>query len=232
MAEAYDPSVRTQMWHWYSEDHALAATLFSRKCGELEKNPEEEQRREHRSYAGASILASVAFMEASINELLASSSQTNLGFGGALGGLPQDEREALTALMRAWGDRRGPGTLDRVQLVLHLLRRQPFDPGASPFQNAPQVVSLRNALVHYSPEWQIGVGASEEDAIKGIAKQLGGKFSENPFVPKEYPFFPDRCLSHGCTVWAWNIVFGLVDEFFKRVGVTPVYNPLRDQLKP
>ena len=67
MAEAYDARVRTKMWHWYSEDHALAATLFSRKCGELEKSPEEVHQREHRAYAGASILSSVAFMEASIN---------------------------------------------------------------------------------------------------------------------------------------------------------------------
>ncbi|MFF9870133.1 hypothetical protein ACF1G0_32930 [Streptomyces sp. NPDC013953] len=93
-------------------------------------------------------------------------------------------------------------------------------------------MSLRNALVHYSPEWQIGVGASEEDAVKGIAKQLEGKFSENPVVPKGNSFFPDRCLSHGCTVWTWNIVFPLMEEFFKRVGVTPVYNLVRDRLKP
>ncbi|MEV6942989.1 hypothetical protein AB0N07_13510 [Streptomyces sp. NPDC051172] len=174
----------------------------------------------------------MAFMEASVNELVASSSHSNLELGGALGGLGQDEREALTALMKAWGDRRGPSTLDRVQLVLHLLRRQPFDTGKGPFQNAPQVVKLRNALVHYSPEWQIGVGASEDEAVKGIARQLEGKFPGNPFFPKGNPFFPDRCLGHGCTEWAWNIVFDLMGEFFKRVGVTPVYNDVRDQLKP
>ncbi len=30
--------------------------------------------------------------------------------------------------------------------------RQKLDPGAKPYQEATQLVSLRNALVHYKPE--------------------------------------------------------------------------------
>lgn len=230
-AAAYDASVRTEAWHWYSMDHALTATLFSRKCRELEKNPGEAHAIEHRAYATASILASVSFMEASINELLASSSQDNLELGGGRGGLPQTEREALTALMNAWGQS-GPSTLNRIQLVLLLLQRQRFGTGVRPFQDVLEVVRLRNALVHYSPEWQIGVGASDEEAQQGIRGRLEGRFSENSFAPKGNPFFPDRCLGHGCTEWAWVSVFELVDEFFKRIRVTPLYDQLREQLKP
>lgn len=233
-AEAFGAGVRTEIWHWYSRDHASAATLFSRKCEELEKrlenqNPSVEQVLEHRSYAAASILASVAFVEASLNELLASASEANLEVGGALGELPQDERDALTALMKAWG-RSGPSTLERIQLVLHLLRRQPFERGMDPFQSAADVVRLRNDLVHYPAEWRIGVGATEEEASKGLSAKLEGKFSANPFKPKENPFFPDRCLGHGCTAWAWKRAFALMEEFFERVGVTPSYDDMREQL--
>ncbi|MGW0944522.1 hypothetical protein ACWD4O_18535 [Streptomyces sp. NPDC002623] len=231
---AYDASVRTEAWHWYSKDHARAATLFSRKCRELEETLETsspDKEAEHRSYAAAAILASVAFMEASLNELLASADHENLGVGGALGGLPQDERQALTALKKAWG-RSGPSTLDRLQLVLHLLRREPFKRGASPFQEAQLVVSLRNDLVHYPAEWRVGVGATEEEARKGLAAKLKGKFPENPFMPKQNPYFPDRCLGHGCTAWAWKSIFELMEKFFEQVGVTPIFDDVRGQLNP
>ena len=231
---AYDASVRTEAWHWYSKDHARAATLFSRKCRDLEEvldTSGSDRETEHRSYATAAILASVAFMEASLNELLASADHENLNVGGALGGLPQDERQALTALKKAWG-RSGPSTLERLQLVLHLLRRKPFERGASPFQDAQLVVSLRNDLVHYSAEWRVGVGATEEELRRGLAAKLKGKFPENPFMPKQNPFFPDRCLGHGCTAWAWKSVFELMDKFFAQVGVTPIFDDVRGQLNP
>jgi hypothetical protein len=33
-------------------------------------------------------------------------------------------------------------------------------------------------------------------------------------------------------VWGWNAIFELVEEFFTRVRVTPIYDDMRDQLNP
>ncbi|AUY50494.1 hypothetical protein [Streptomyces sp. CB01881] len=241
-ANALDATVA--VWHWYSIDQARAATLFSRRCGELERNPtapsEDEKRRglqwsvaeaeEHKSYAVASILASVAFLEASLNELLGSASEDNLELAGAKGGLPPDERRDLTFLMKVFGRR--TSLLERIELVLELLGREPFEAGTKPFQDARLVVQLRNELVHYRPEWRAGAGASQE-ALKGIAKGLSDRsFTENPFTSQGNPFFPDRCLGHGCAAWAWMSMLSFANAFFERVGVTPIYDDMRDQLKP
>lgn len=53
-----------------------------------------------------------------------------------------------------------------------------------------------------------------------------------PFTGKGNPFFPDRCLSHGCAVWAWNAALSFCDEFFDRVEVQPVYGSFRQLLTP
>lgn len=93
------------------------------------------------------------------------------------------------------------------------------------------MVSLRNGLVHYPAEWRVGVGATEE-APRGLATKLKGKFPENPFMPKGNPFFPDRCLGHGCTAWAWKSVFELMEKFCEQARVTPIYDDVRGQLNP
>jgi hypothetical protein len=51
--------------------------------------------------------------------------------------------------------------------------------------------------------------------------------SENPFTNQGNPFFPDRCLSHGYTVWAWETALAFCDEFFQRLGVKPPYDGTR-----
>ena len=228
-AEGFTVSV----WQWFSLDQAIAATLFSRKCGELEANPAvptqaeqarglrwtETTQREHRSIVVASIMASVAFLEASINELFASTKHENLREVGA--SLQPADRATLTAATEILSGNR---LLDRFQLALLLLRRPAFDIGAQIYQNTALLVRLRNELVRYTPQFR--VGASSEPTASTEAGWLRGlesrKFSANPFTGERNPFFPDRCLGHGCTVWAWNAALSFCDSFFKDIGVTPI----------
>jgi hypothetical protein len=105
------------------------------------------------------------------------------------------------------------GSLSAITESGYLLDRTPFDRGAQPYQDAQALVNLRNELVHYKPQFR--TGASEEPVevakwIKGLADK---RFSVNPFTGDQNPFFPDRCLSHGCTVWAWNAALMFCDEF-------------------
>jgi hypothetical protein len=223
-----------QVWHWYSQDQALAAVMLSRKCGELEAvgtNLTDEDRADHRSYAVASILASVAFLEALLNELFASATHDNLEVGGGRGGLSADERQAL-ADVKEMLDRNE--FLDKFQLVLRILGKQAFDRGAQPYQDAKLLVQLRNALVHYKPRWRVGgddadQSIEESSLTRGLAQR---KFSLNPFTSQGNPFFPDRCLGHGCTSWAWRTALPFADDFFSRLGVTPVHDGVRGRLTP
>jgi hypothetical protein len=204
-------AVRIGVWHWYSVDQAVAATTFSRKCGELEAHPHrpsqaeqnvgfkwsEDDRREHRSYVTASILASATFLEASINELYASAEYSYLEVGGKL---PEEERIRLTGVADLIANNR---FLDKFQITLHLLGREGFDQGAKVYQDAKMLVGLRNELVHYKPQRRWAGDDIEPDKwARGLASK---RFSLNPFSNEGGPFFPDRCLSHGCAVWAWKL---------------------------
>lgn len=227
-----------QAWHWFSHDQAIAATTFARKCGELEadlKTPSDDERargltwstenqQEHRSYVTASILSSVTFLEANINELFASASHPNLEVGGDL---PTSERNILIGAADMISNNR---LLDRFQLALYLLNKKPFDPGTDQsYQDAKVLVSLRNDLVHYKPRFRkLGAGSSESAKW---AKTLAQKhFSLNPFTGSGNPFFPDKCLSYGCAVWVWNAALSFADDFFTRVGVQPIYGNIRQSL--
>ncbi|MER5638861.1 hypothetical protein ABT095_18090 [Kitasatospora sp. NPDC002227] len=238
-------SAQLMTWHWYSQDQVLAAAMFSRKCGEMEANratpTDDEKRRgltwaeaeqtEHRSYVVASVLASVAFLEASLNELFASAPHENLEVGGGRGALSAGERRSLTDLTGML-DRND--FLDKFQLVLHLLGKQPFDRGAQPYQDAQLLVQLRNVLVHYKPRWRPGGDDSGQSIqASGLTKGLADrKFSLNPFTGQGNPFFPDKCLGHGCTTWALTAALDFADGFFARLGVTPVYQGVRGRLAP
>ena len=238
-ATAYDAAVKS--WHWYSRDHALAAALLCRRCAELEQNPEPpgEQDRaqgltwstaqaaEHRTYAMGAVLTSFAFLEASFNELLASADEDQLELGGGRGGLTDTERAALVGLRQAWGDR-GPSLLERAQLVLHLLRRTPFDRGVEPFQSADVLRRLRNTLVHYRPEWRaVGAGRGDDKITKDLANL---SIAPHPFATPAHQLFPDLCLGHSLASWAWKNSLAFTDDFFTRVGVQPVYHDLRPRL--
>jgi hypothetical protein len=226
------------VWHYFSLDHARAATTLSRKCGEIEAlapSPGEAKtlpigtKTDHRSYATSSVLASVAFLEACINEFIAEASE------GAepRTGLQPVERQRITDAGEEL--RRLSKTLDRYERVLQLLKRQPFDRGARPFSDAALLVKLRNALVHYTPQWRPEKSnerrsATEQNFVIGL---MDRRFSPNPFhAGYDDPYFPEKCLGHGCTTWAWRSALKFADAFFDRVGTTWVYENSRDHLQP
>lgn len=232
-------SVGIAVWHWFSMDQAISAATFSRKCGELESSPQppsqdeqsrglkwsEADRRDHRSYTTASVLSSVTFLEASINELFASASNPNLEVGGKLS---PDERSRLTGAADLIANNR---LLDRFQLALYLLDREAFNQGAQPYQDVKILVTLRNELVHYKPQYRSGAGQPDESS-KWAKALVGKRFPLNPFTSTGNPFFPDQCLSHGCTMWAWKAALAFADDFFARLGVKPVYDDHRKLLRP
>ena len=227
------------VWHVYSSDHWNAARLLCMKCADLEANPrppmvideiefpiDPAQKREHRSYAMASILSSVAFLEASLNELLASASDDYLPVGGGRGPLTDIERQALYDVR----GQLGPPFLNKFQRVLTLLDRQPFDTATQPYQDTDTLVKLRNMLVHAIPA-RIPLGSTiqiaendiqiaENDVLKILASK---NFALHPFADENSPFFPDKCLGAACAKWAENTARTFADEFFSRLGVTPAY---------
>jgi hypothetical protein len=228
------------VWHWYSTDLAVAAVTFARRCADLEAQVApafklkasrdaawpESVVREHRSCAIASVLASVAFLEASLNELFASAEHPNLEVGG---NLPVDDRRRLVATRDMVQVNR---FIERFQLTLHLLNRSAFDPGSQPLQDAQLLVRLRNELTHYKPIWR-PAGDDAMNPTDTLSKGLRSKgFALNPLTGPGNPYFPDQCLGYGCTWWAWTAALAFADAFFDRIGVEPVHDQFRGLFEP
>ena len=241
MAKATAHNATVESWPWFSQDHALAATLLCRRSAELEQNPstpnEEDRARglpwsadqaaEHRTYVVTAVMTSFAFIEAVVNELLESAGVEGLGVGGDRGGLTVGERAALVDLREKWGNR-GPALPVRAQKILHLLHKAPFGTADASYEPVDALRRLRNALVHYRPEWHAVGGRRGDDKITSYLAELS--LPLHPFATPGHPFFPDRCLGYGLASWAWTTSLAFCDDFFTRVGVDPGYNDVRPQL--
>jgi hypothetical protein len=237
--------------HHLSSNHLFSAYVFGRSARQIEDANQltDNLRLEHRSLVIASILCSVAFAEAAINELYAICAEDPMDVH--VSGHPEDQRfgsigpdtvRILGSLWRIENFQRSAGLLDKYQTSLRVANRQEFDKGSNPYQDAKLVIDLRNLLVHFKPEQrEIAVGAGNKLAADAMYSKYRGKFDENPLGAKyslfgtpdgplvaDYPFFPEKCLGSDCAKWGFRSMLALADEVFRRLNTTWYYHWLFD----
>lgn len=226
-----------------SPNHIFSAFHLAQlsKQVEVEGDPNDKAtREEHRSYVIGSILASVAFLEAAINELFSAAADGDLGQLK----LDTDLRGGLAALWSIDNFRRGARLLEKYQCALQLAGKPLFDRGKNPYQDAKCLIELRNALVHFVPTTTpISGEAGIEIPLDEFGKMLQGKFSENPWKPKyalisegpdpkpaTWPFFPEGCLGSGCARWAAESAISFADQFFAVLELRWYFEHLRPEM--
>lgn len=217
-ARAFE-SVKISSRTYFSSYHLWAAKEFSENArnieGSFSGNPKFDIR--HRAFVTNSILSSVAFAEAAINEVFQDAAD---GHSSYISKLPENQIEILSDYwnMTEMKNKSHISTLDKYQLALRFCGVPPFDTGQNPYQDAYTLIRLRNALVHYKPE-----SISVDDPHR-LSKQLVSKFPENKLMGNSRnPFFPDRCLGYGCTKWASSAIEDFTDSFFDAIGIIPNY---------
>ena len=214
-----------------STSHIQSAAYFARRAAQLEatyagttwgQQFAEGPYAEHRAYVVGSVFSSVAFLEAAINELISDASNLRQNVEPALG---TENTDWLAALWDT-GYAERARLLDKYQLVLRGSGRAMFDKGSNPFQDAADVVKLRNELIHYKPEF---LSADDE---KHWSQRLGRKLTPNPLFPAGpgNPEFPDKLLGHGCAQWAVSSCLAFADQFYTRIGLAPHYRGVRGML--
>jgi hypothetical protein len=208
-------TVTAKLAHSFSTQLIQSAALFSRLAGKIEKTcavkPNGEMIVDYKSYVSGAVFAALSFLEATINELFWAVRENN----EAVKVLSIEVIEALKSITEENLGR--IYILERFQVALALARKQLFDRGKTPYQDVNLLRVLRNALIHYVPEW---VG----DEPQKLEKILESKFSLSPFHGSASLFFPHRCLSHGCAKWAVESSLKFVNDFCKKVGLTPKYD--------
>jgi hypothetical protein len=196
--------------HHFSKQHLIAARLFSdlSEQAETKAGATEEDRRSHRAYVTGAVVFSVAFLEASINELYL---QAVDGDRTALSGLTDQQTAVLAELWQTVEQRQ---LLSKYQIVLAACGARRFDQGAEPFQGTDALIKIRNALIHYRPEWD-----DDLDDHKKIRDRLGNRFGPNPFAGAGTLWFPHQCLGAGCATWSADQAALFMTDFCQRLNL-------------
>jgi hypothetical protein len=223
----------------FSVRYIQSAAVLCRLGYEIEKHysesgeVSEEARIRHEAFILNSILSSVAFLESIINELYSDAVDKAYIFY-------DDKNEILLKTIgEKWNNEKNfdrQPLLNKYQKILLIAGAPEFDDDDPAFANVRNLIEVRNFLMHYKREWLTikkgnGVGSSEKTHGEKLEKILKTRFAPNPFAHKNQPFFPDKCLGHGCAEWA--VVNSLIvsDEFFRRLDFPIPYDDVRDELK-
>jgi hypothetical protein len=194
--------------------HMLAVARFARRVAEIESEnscqPLGNFFDEIISYTMATILSSVAAIEAHINET----------FVDADTHFPEVEK---TLRNEIWNVVEQKEILEKYQWAMVLKGKPRLDRSSSAFQHAVSLIKLRNAIVHFKPEWY-----DEQKVHKKIEDRLKGKFRLSPFISSG-PFFPQKCMSHGCAAWSVNAALAFEDAFSKESGLPANFDQFKSQ---
>lgn len=202
----------------FAVQHLMAAARFSRMCGDVEVSHKGQPLGsffdEQIAYVSSTVLLSVASIESNINEYFSDPKKY----------FPEVALELLNEVLNLVESK---NILEKYQMALVLKGYKRFPLGESPFQEVDALIKLRNALVHFKPEWH-----DEQELHKKIESRLKGRFEINPFIGQNGVFFPQQCMSYGCTKWAVKTALLFMENFSKRAGLPNRFVKFADRLNP
>jgi len=194
--------------HNFSKQHLTAAKFFASSAAPIESRPQLKEREwsEHKAYVTGAIVFAAAFLEASINELYLEAVEGNTD---RLSGLSDQH---IAVLAELWELVEQQQVLGKYQVALAACGKSRFDKGADPYQGADGLIKIRNALIHYRPEWDV-----ELDEHKKLKDRLDGRFPLNRHGSGLW--FPHQCLGAGCATWATDQAEQFMVEFCQRLSI-------------
>jgi hypothetical protein len=222
----------------FSVRYIQSAALLCRLAYAIEKNYagsgeiSQESLLLHEAFILNSLVSSVAFLESTVNELYSDAADNAYFF--------TDEKNEL--LLKNIGEKwKNENYFDRTpvvtkyQKILVIADKPVFDEEHPALLNIRHVMEIRNYLMHYRREWVIlqkgrVSDARKETRVEKFEKMLNNKFMENPLAHKSRPFFPDKCLGHGCAEWAVVNCLEFTDEFFLRLELPAPYDGIKKEL--
>ncbi|MFZ0006034.1 MAG: hypothetical protein WCC86_08415 [Methanoregula sp.] len=191
-----------------------------------------DQRIQHEAFILNALFSTVAFLESTINELWSDAADNAYFFSD----------EKIEALLHTIGVKwKNENYFDRTPLpakyqkILEIGQKPQFSEDDPDFSGIRDLIGIRNYLMHYRREWvviQTGqtAGVHGETNAEKFERLLKNRFAENPLARKNLPFFPDRCLGHGCAEWAAVTCLSFTDRFFNSLGLPAPYDGIRDEL--
>lgn len=204
----------------FAVQHLVAAARFARLCFQVEAinsgKPFGPFHDEIRSYATAAVFSSVAALEANINEVFADAQDGSISFGTVNSKLVNEIWELIETKQ----------ILEKYQFALLIQGKDRMSKGEKAYHYANTLITARNALVHFKPEWH-----HQQKMHEKISRILKGKFQLSPFLDENAPIFPMRCMTHGFADWAIRSSLNFVSRFAQESGTPNKFDRFLDRLK-
>lgn len=216
---------------FFSIRHARSAAYFARKATEVEEQASGEStdaiQNAHYAYVTGAIFGSVAFLEATINEIYAESQQ---GKSGMLRNLDQPQLVSISAIFE---DERfvKMKMVEKYDSLLVSANGSKLDNGRAPAQDVGILVKLRNGLMHYRASWldMSSEGMKREGSIydESLWKQINNRFDFRANASKGQS---DAWISAGCAKWAVQSSIAYTDAVFNALQVKSFIDHVRNDL--
>jgi hypothetical protein len=159
---------------------------------------------------GCVLLASAA-LEAYVNELFADRAEH---FSA--------RDQALLDLL--WAEYERKPVLEKFDLALRLRTGTPLDRATKTTRAVDRLIRLRNALIHFKPEW-----FDEPAEHEKLSRKLEGYVGRSPWLPNE-PLFPRAWATHSTTSWAVSSVVDFIASFSAASGIADRVAKFKDRL--
>ncbi|MCC6787095.1 MAG: hypothetical protein IT547_04590 [Hyphomonadaceae bacterium] len=189
--------------------HAYAAALFSRMVGEMEAAHQGKRLGSFFDdiYAHASpcIIMAAAGVEAYANQIFADRALIFAHF----------DKQLLEGMWEKWAERQ-LSPLEKFRFAFQLKGLAPMDAGAAPYQDVAAVFELRNALIHFKPEW-----SNARDGQEKLERKLASALARSAFYPASEPLFPFVWATHASTRWAVGSCIELIAHVSTALGQGP-----------
>ncbi len=154
-------------------------------------------------FSSGCVFSSVAGIEAYVNEIFVDRAQHF-----------KDLRPEV--IDKLWELFERKKTLDKFDMALLLKQRAKLTRGTRPAQDVVALISLRDSLVHFKPEW-----ANEQGTHARVAELLRNRFALSPFLSESESIFPRRWASRGCARWAVDSAVDFLLAFESSSGIPP-----------
>jgi hypothetical protein len=222
-----DLNIKTKIF--FSKSYIESSMIFSRNAKVVESKESHDyfDKSNHHANVVGSILFSVLYLESTINEFYINIAD-RFNFGPDIKPINKEK------IVKFWSTDKGSSysILEKYQSALTFMECDKFIESKNPFQNVKILISLRNYLVHYKPEWG-EVKENENDSVElaNLQKKLVGKFQIRNISGLENEYFPNKYLSYGCTNWVISNSIQFVNDFYENLGIEYIYKDIIKELK-
>ena len=164
------------------------------------------------SYVSSVIICSVAALESTINQFMVdNSNKLNIS--------PHKDDDSIFKKFKRLNKKENilrqlhaiPNVMLKYDVVFFLLKKK-FITHNKLKEDVGYLVYVRNALVHFTPEWDNALGKHG-----CLEKSRKNRFTDSSFYDSKALFFPYRCLNGSCASWGHETAASFIEMFTSNI---------------